>query len=1144
MRYNEGQLLGSGVLTEIKAGYCTLCRSRCGSLNHVVDGRLVAVTANPAHPTGAALCAKGRAAPELVGSPRRLTKPLKRTGPRNSPSPGWIEIEWEEALQAVARRLGEIRARDGAEAVAFAVTTPSGTPMVDSFEWVERFIRVFGSPNLVYAVEICGWHKDYAHALTFGRGIGVPDYENTDTIVLWGHNPARTWLAQATRVADARRRGATVVVIDPKRSGSGEGADLWLPIRPGTDGALAMGAIRHLLETESFDQQFVREWTNAPFLVDRKAGRFLRASDLWHGGDSEAFVVLAGDGQPRPLDPRHQVAESDAHIDARLELRARDGRTLECATAFCLLKSECAQYTVDRVSEITNVDSSDIARFYRLFGGSPRLVYHSWTGVGQHTNATMTERAIATLYAMTGATDRQGGNIWTVAPPARIVADYSLLDRVQQKKALGLDELPLGPPSRGWITARDFCRAVLDGEPYRVRALMSFGTNFAVSQADSSRNRRALQALDFHVHVDMFMNPTAQNADIVLPASMPWEREALKIGFEITQDAVELIQLRQTMLPPLGECRADYDIAFDLACRLGHKDAFFSGSVEAGWNYQLEPTGLTVADLRAAPEGIRVPQVLGERKYARRTDDGTVVGFSTPTRRVELYSELLASHGYSPLPGYTAPAGVSSPAADTFPLIMSTAKSAWYVHSSHRHVASLRRKAPDPGIEINPSTARARGIAAGDWVTVRTAKGQARLRARLYPALQDGVAIAEFGWWEDCPPLGRDGSPLTGAASSNINDALSDDDRDPVSGSVPLRAVACEISREATANRGWWEGERAFRIVAARREASDVMALSIEPLHGGSLADFLPGQHVMVSAPSERLTRAYSLTGACDKPTTYEIAVKLIRAGDDSGSDGRMSTHIHGMKIGGALALEPPGGTFTPPVRGDRPIIMMAAGIGITPFVSYVDALAKTSAGLRPPGVHLIYVCRSRREHPFGARLRSAASAIPELQSTYIFTAPTESDEQGSDYDHAGRSSFLSASLPLVDRRPLAYVCGPAGFIADATARLLSAGVPAFDIFTEIFVSPVEIPPDLKPRKITLSKSGSHYRWVPEAGTLLTAADAAGIRLPSGCRTGQCESCSVKVVSGTVTHVAPFDGPADHCLTCRAVPLSDLVVEA
>ena len=85
--------------------------------------------------------------------------------------------------------------------------------MVDSIEWVERFVRCFGSPNLVYAVEVCGWHKDYAPALTFGRGIGFPDHDHAEAIVLWGHNPARTWLAQAARVAAARRRGARVAVV-------------------------------------------------------------------------------------------------------------------------------------------------------------------------------------------------------------------------------------------------------------------------------------------------------------------------------------------------------------------------------------------------------------------------------------------------------------------------------------------------------------------------------------------------------------------------------------------------------------------------------------------------------------------------------------------------------------------------------------------------------------------------------------------------------------------------------------------------------------------------------------------------------------------------------------------------------------------
>ncbi|MET7241736.1 molybdopterin-dependent oxidoreductase [Methylobacterium sp. EM32] len=1120
-------------MSEVKAGYCTLCRSRCGSLNVVEDNRLVAVRPNPAHPTGSALCAKGRAAPEMVGSPRRLTVPLRRTRPRHDPDPGFVPISWDEAMAEIAGRLGEIRARRGAEAVAFAVTTPSGTPMVDSFEWVERFIRVFGSPNLIYAVEVCGWHKDYAQALTFGRGIGVPDYDRAEAIVLWGHNPARTWLAQATRVAAARRRGATVAVVDPKRGGSGEDADLWLRIRPGTDAALALGAIRHLIATGRYDRPFVRRWTNAPFLVNRDTGRFVRAGELWPGGAEDSYVVLGPDG-PRPA----KADPDDPAILLRGEdvLRTRDGRTLSCATALTLLEREAASYTPDHVAALTGLRPDDLARFNALFEGSSRLAYHSWTGVGQHTNATQTERAIASLYALTGASDRAGGNLWTVPPPSRSVNDYGLLAPHQRAKALGIEALPLGPPSRGWITARDFARAVTEGEPYRVEALMSFGSNIVVSQGASSRNRDALRALGFHVHVDMFLNPTAENADIVLPASMPWEREALRVGFEITQEAVELVQLRQAMVPPLAEARADYDIVFDLACRLGHAEAFFGGSVEAGWNHQLAPLGLTVADLRARPEGIRVPQVLSERKYAAPGEDGRPRGFATPTGRAELYSELLLAHGQPPLPTYVPPAGGGDPA---LPLWLSTAKSGWYVHSSHRHVASLRRKAPDPAAELSPAAAASRSIRNGDWIVLRTAHGTARLRARIDPALADDVVIAEFGWWEDCPALGRPRSPITGEGTLNVNDALSDADRDPVSGSVPLRAVACEVVRDEERSRGWWSGGRAFTVAAVRREAADIVALSLTPADGFPLAEFRPGQHVRV-ATDDGLARSYSLTGPPTRPAHYEIAVKRVDPGN--AAPGRMSTHLHGLREGARLVLEPPQGTFNPPLDGERPVILFAAGIGITPFVSYLEALAE--AGTGPAAIHLASICRDGRTHPFGARLRALAPRLPGFTATQVFTRPAPEDVPGRDYDRAGRFALRELPPPFPGRRPLAYICGPEAFVADATALLLAWGLPHYDIASELFTTRTEVPADLAPRTIALARSEKTFRWSPGAGTLLDAAEAAGLRLPSGCRTGQCESCQVRVAAGAVAHLAAYDGPPDHCLTCRAVPLADCVLDA
>jgi anaerobic selenocysteine-containing dehydrogenase/ferredoxin-NADP reductase len=1124
-------------------GYCTLCRSRCGSTMVVENGRLIGVESLQGHPTGGALCAKGRAAPEMAHSPRRLIRPLRRTAPRGAADPAWTEISWDEALDEIARRLTAIRKASGAEAVAFAVTTPSGTPMVDSFEWVERFIRCFGSPNLIYAVEICGWHKDYAHALTFGRGIGFPDYDRADTIVLWGHNPARTWLAQATRVADARRRGARVAVVDPKPNGSGQQADIWLRIRPGADGALAMGAIWHLITTRSFDAPFVTRWTNGPFLVDTDTGRFVRASELWDGGSQDAYVVLDQSGAVQAHDARFTILDPDCcRLDDRTTLAGRDGRVIAAATAFHLLAAEAAPYTIARVAAVTWLGEGEIAAFYGLFENSPRLAYHSWTGVGQHTNATMTERTIATLYALTGACDRPGGNIWPVPPPVRTVNDYALLAPEQKAKALGIDELPLGPPSRGWITVRDFSRAVLTGEPYRVEALMSFGTNLMVSQGHSSRNRDALRALDFHVHVDMFMNPTAENADIILPANMPWERDALKIGFEITQQAVETIQFRPRMLPPHGECKADYEIAAELAVRLGLANEFFGGDIRAGWNYQLAPLGVTIDDLRRHPSGLRFPQPFGHEKYAAQREDGTVAGFATPTRRVEIYSELMLDQGYAPLPGHIEP--VESPLADAadgrFPLVLTTAKSGWFVHSSHRHVASLRKKTPDPAVEISGTLAARRGLEDGDWAIVETPTGEVRLRVRLNEALDDRVAIAEFGWWEDCPPLGRDATSPGGFLTSNMNDALSDATRDPVSGSVPLRAIRCDIRKDETASRGRWGGRRAFSVAAIRTEADDVVALDLAPRDGGALPAFRPGQHVMLSLRGLDLTRAYSLTGR-DGRDVLSIAVKKRRSDGFKHTTSCFSHHVHRLIVGDDVLVETPRGTFTPPLAGPRPLIFLAAGIGITPFMSHLEVLAQRDPGQRVGRVLLLHGCRNGSEHPFGRRLRELAELLPELDLVTAFSAPRPQDHCPTDYDYAGRldPSAIDALLP---QRPLAYLCGSPDFTTSMTARLIERGLPHFDVFSEAFASPPMVPRTLAPQTVHLAGSDKSFVWSPELGTLLDAAEAAGLPLPSGCRVGQCESCAMRIVAGDVARLGGDDSAPDHCLTCQAVPLSELTL--
>lgn len=1138
------------------SGYCTLCRSRCGSLNEVVDGRLARVAPAPEHPTGGALCAKGRAAPELLGSPLRLTQPLRRITPRGAANPQWEPMSWDAALDEIAHRLLAARKQHGAESVAFAVTTPSGTPMVDSIDWVERFIRCFGSPNLLYAVEVCGWHKDYAHALTFGRGIGVPDLDHADVIVLWGFNPARTWLAQAARIAAARQRGAKVVVIDPKQDGSGQQADLWMPVRPGADAALALGAIRHLLETGSYDADFVRDWSNAPLLVDAETGALLRASNLHDSAlaadrgastasamapatpasvprsapTADAFVVSTPSGELSAFDPA-RPSPRDTPLFAEGTYRTAHGERRRYRTVLSALRRHVADYTEERVAALTWIAKDRITEFNALFMNAPRLAYHSWTGVGQHTNATQTERAIGTLYALTGACDREGGNLWTQPPPYRLVNEYdALLPAPQRAKALGLRDLPLGPPRLGWITARDLAKAVLEADPYPVRTLVSFGSNLLVTQADTERNAQMLRALDFHVHVDVFMNPTADLADIVLPANLPWEREALKLGFEISQHAVEHVQLRPKMVEPPGEARADYDIVMALATRMGMDDAFFGGDIEAGWNHQLAPLGIDIEDLRAQPEGRRFPQPFATRKYARRQPDGTVTGFATPSRRVELHSEALRHIGQPALPTFFEPD--QHPGSDPdFPVVLTTAKSGWYVHSSHRHIASLRRKAPMPRVQIGAGLAMQLGIEDGAWVRVVTRNGTARLKALIDRALHDQVAVAEFGWWQGCDALGLTGGPAWGASSANINAVLDDDARDPVSGSVPLRATLCRIEADAGSNRGYWTGMRAFRLAARTQVTDDVQRLEFVPVDGKPLPDYLPGQHVIVTMPDMDCRRAYSLVGPNRSPDRLAIGVRLALTPGEA--PGQVSSRLHAADVGVTLLLSSPAGVFTLPADTTRPIVLVAGGIGITPFLGYLEALAQRQAeGLPTPPVLLVHGARPGAPHPFAPALTALAARLGNVELVFAHGSVV--------------ADLNTLSSKFAARRPLAYLCGAPGFLKEVRDALRAQGMPDFDIFEETFSSEVTIPRTLAPQPVRIetpdTPSLPTFDWHPAAGTLLDAADRAGVALPSGCRVGQCESCVMAVVDGKVAHLAPYDGPPDRCLTCIAVPLTPVTL--
>lgn len=1146
--------------TEIQ-GYCTLCRSRCGTVNTVDGDRLVSVRPDTSHPTGNAMCMKGRAAPELVHSPHRQLYPMRRTTPKGSADPGWVRISWEEALAETAGKLSAMKEQSGAEAVAFSVTTPSGTPLSDSIDWIERFIRNFGSPNTCYGTEICNWHKDVAHSFTFGSGIPPADYANAETILLWGHNPANTWLAQANAISNGRAKGAKLVVVDPRPTAFAKLADVWLPVRPGTDGALALGMIRLILEGKRYDEPFLRQWTNAPLLVCKDSGLFLRERMLWPSAPSDRYIVWdERQGGPIAVDGTRTALpgwSENVRLSGQVVAETETGTSIECLPAFELFARAAAPYDPRSVERITGVAPAAMEAAVELLEGGRRIAYHAWTGIGQHSNATQTERAVASLYALSGSYDVIGGNRVRRGPFYRPVNALGKLSPAQLSKALGATERPIGPPAMGWVTARDMYRAIIDGVPYRIRGLMAFGTNLPVSQADGDLAEKALAQLEFHVHCDLFETPAARYADIFLPVNTPWEHEGIRFGFEINDDAASHVQLRPRMVAPRGQSRSDNEILFDLAGRLGMKEEFFAGSLEAGWNHMLEPLGLTVENLRSHPGGVKCEIDSRERKYSLPHHDGSsrIRGFDTETGLVELYSEFLQRHGQPAVPTFLPPTEDEitrrNGTSRRFPLVLSSAKNGYYCHSQHRGLASLRKRAPDPIAEIGPGLARDRGVRDGDWIRVSTRNGVARFVAKVVQDLANDVVVTEFGWWQSCPEFDRAPLPVRGPESSNANSLISADAVDPVSGSIPHRSFRCNIELDPLTEprQRPWPGYKAFRVKSVLSEAEGVCAVTFEALDGGELPDFRPGQHVQIRINDEAGTsRAYSLTGPASMANrlTYSIAVRHQKGIGEDGIpyEGVMSSHVNKeLRQGDIVDLKAPSGNFIIPRNSPQPLILLAGGIGITPFISLLDSL--------PDGdrteIWLFYSNTNGKAHAFRQDIADHRRRLPGLKCVNHYTSPLTDEVVGRDFDCLGRITAAAVPDDLIQRQARVYMCAASAMMKSFADGLIARGMPSFDIFREAFRSPPRpLADDGREYDVTFLQSRqAPVRWSASQGPLLQFADRLGLSLPSGCRVGQCESCAVRIAAGTVRHLHGAE-PEDPqtCLTCQAVPTSDLVIEA
>ena len=686
----------------------TVCRlvdaETCGIWAHVKDGVLVKIEpADFPDPGFRHICAKGLAGMKLVYHPDRLKYPLKRVGQRGEGN--WERISWDEAVDAVAVRLQEIREKYGSESLALAMG--GGTMWVAGMVY-RRFINALEG-TLVSTLGYGDSAGPCGDKVSFGPDKLFPelytiDFYSPALCVVWGENPTDTQPVKWRRIRRFKERGAKVVVIDPRFTNTASKADQYISIRPGTDTALVLGMMNIILENGLYDTSFITKHTVGPFLVRSDNGLFLRERDIVSGG-SDRYIIWNSKSD------RLQTYDTAEALPALTGSYTVAG--IGCKPAFQLLAELAAQYPVELVSQITEIDGDTIRGLAVEYATrKPVASVRGW-GLQRTFHGDLTYRAIATLAGITGNISLEGGRCFVL---------NQALTQIEGKSSRAMPLLEL-------------YEALLTDRPYPIRALFIAGHNFVNQNPNMNKViNELLPRLEFIVVVDVFMNPTAQYADIVLPACTGFEY--IDVCMPGQSFYHPFLQLAQKVIEPLYESKPDFDIVTELARRMG-LGQYFDMSLEQFLEEMLRSGHPSV-------EGASLERL---KQGPFRMPPHTVPAFTTPSGRFEFYVEQLKAFGEE-LPVYKEPLeSARQPLANKYPLCYFSTHTKYGMHSNFANLSWMRELDPEPVLDINPVDAEKRGIKDGDSVIAFNDRGRLKLKARVHEGIRPGVVNIRQGWW-------------------------------------------------------------------------------------------------------------------------------------------------------------------------------------------------------------------------------------------------------------------------------------------------------------------------------------------------------------------------------------------------------------
>ena len=669
---------------------CLTCRGLCGIEVEVEDGRIARINGDKDHPiTRGYICPKGRALPELVELSSRYPKPLKKNGKGT-----FEEIEWADAVDFLAERLKAVGNDYGVETVGFHV----GQAGVVREMWpmMARLAAAFGTPNFSTAGALCHISKSMANKYTYGS-LPIPDWENSRCMMPWGYNPVKSSPNIARAIDRGRENGAKLIVVDPLSTSLAAKADIHLRVRPGTDGALALGMLHVVISENLYDREFVNKWT----------------------------------------------------------VGFEDLRTL------------VSEYPAIRVETITGVPAHQIDAAARLFAGSKPAVLFPGNSLELQSNGFQTVRAISILQAICGNLDITGGARFVVPP----LLDPMRLEANRGKPPIGKEIHPLFIEETHQAQSNLYPEAVINGNPYPLKALFVMGANPLLTWPNTSLVDEMLKKLEFLAVADNYMTPTAERAHLFPP--IPTFLSRVEFWYASSLNGMQVIGVTRKVLD--DDRPSDWHLIKQLGDKMGYSDLFPWESYEEWLEVRIKPLNISLDDLESFPYGKEYGEYR-ERKYE-------VNGFSTLSGNVEIYSQKLKSYGYNPLPVYKEPyeSPVSSPeTAEAYPLIITTgARTLHYMHSRHRDLPLLKKARPEPLLSMHPDKGYELGIEDGSLVKLESMRGKITVKVTFDKGIDPGVMSLPHGWW-----------------TANTNVLVNDKGLDPITGFPSCRAFLARVVPE------------------------------------------------------------------------------------------------------------------------------------------------------------------------------------------------------------------------------------------------------------------------------------------------------------------------------------------------------------